>query len=137
TREDEDDGDEPEADGQPGGADAPGGELFEPALRHASVPAQTPVAFEGPGLLHGAFEGNRGIRDDRRPQSDGDAALAPLLRGPDADDGDDEADEDEAVDASADAHAHLGGVGDVFEDHAEDEQRPGDGLGDGEELEEA
>src|SRR5699024_3399366 len=72
-----------------------------------------------------------------RPQSDGDAALAPLLRGPDADDGDDEADEDEAVDASADAHAHLGGVGDVFEDHAEDEQRPGDGLGDGEELEEA
>src|SRR5699024_1430897 len=28
-----------------------GGELFEPALRRASVPAQTPVALEGPGLL--------------------------------------------------------------------------------------
>src|SRR5699024_1762180 len=126
----DDEEDEHQNDGRSGRADAPGGELFEPALRRPSVPAQTPAAFEGPGLLPGALGGNRGIRNDRRPQSDGSAALAPLLRGPDADDGDDEADEDEAVDASADAHAHLGGVGDVFEDHAEDEQRPGDGLGD-------
>jgi hypothetical protein len=97
----------------------------EPLVAEQPAPVGVPLEEQGRERRHGRDQSEREAR--QRP---------PLV---DRDDDGDEAvgDEHDAVHHPEDLDAELGGLGDVLEEHARQQQRPGDGLGDGERAEDA
>ena len=110
-------------------ADQPAGEPLEEAVR--SLGAQAPGVAQQPGALGVPLEGHRRERRHRSTEAQRQPADGPLLVDEQEHGHQAVGDEHDAVDHAEDLDAELGGLGDVLEEHARQQQRPGDGLGDG------
>ncbi len=90
-----------------------------------------PSALELVVLFEPAVERDGGVRNDRRDDGGDDELDRPSLVDADEHSGRAVGDEHETVQRSADENAEATRLRDVLQQHPADEQRPGHGLGDG------